>query len=108
MRLLTLAPPTRTARQHFLLTMMLLVLPTFISTLQLGKDYQSVLELPADLNPCNGRSLDEQVGLLHDIIAATFRRYCVPQDGDDAGYQYETHAEDSGCSGPAPGCSGSE
>jgi hypothetical protein len=68
-----------------------------------------VLELPADLNPCNGRSLGEQVGLLHDIIATTFRHYCLPQDGDEGGgYQYEGHAEDSGCSGPAFGSGGSE
>jgi hypothetical protein len=40
MGLLTPALPTGTALQHFVLTMLLLVLPTFISTLQLGKDYQ--------------------------------------------------------------------
>ncbi|WIA40444.1 hypothetical protein OEZ86_013801 [Tetradesmus obliquus] len=64
--------------------------------IKLGKEYQSVLELPADLNPCNGRSLDEQVGLLHDIVATTFRHFCLPQDDDEAAYQYQGQAEDSG------------
>lgn len=65
--------------------------------MQLGDIYRPVLELPCDLNPCSGRSLDEQVLLLHDIITMTFRQYCGTDEEVDMGCA-DGH-ENSGCSG---------
>lgn len=68
--------------------------------MQLGDAYRSLLELPANLHPSNGRTLDDQIGLLHGIMSRTFRQYCCTEDeqmvdGDD----------DSGCGG-GPGAGG--
>lgn len=65
-----------------------------VSCLQLGDAYRSLLALPADLHPSNGRNLDDQITLLHGIMCRTFRQYCSTEDDemfDGAG--------DSGCSG---------
>jgi hypothetical protein len=44
--------------------------------LQLGDAYHSLLDLPCDLCPSNGRSLDEQLQLLHGVISRAFRARC--------------------------------
>ncbi|KAF8055914.1 hypothetical protein HT031_006553 [Scenedesmus sp. PABB004] len=64
---------------------------------KLGDAYQPLLDLPADLNPAQGRNLDAQLDLLAGIMARTFRQCC----GDD-----EQHALDGGGGGWADGDDG--
>lgn len=53
--------------------------------LQLGDAYHSLLDLPCDLSPSNGRSLDEQLQLLHGVISRAFRQSGLSAYDSDMG-----------------------
>lgn len=72
--------------------------------MQLGDAYHSLLELPADLHPTNGRSLDDQIALLHGILVRTFRQFCctdedIEVDDDDSGFGGVGGDKDDVCDG---------
>jgi len=66
--------------------------------LQLGDAYHSLLDLPCDLSPSNGRSLDEQLQLLHGVISRAFRQSGLSAYDNDMGDE-----EMGGCFGVAAG-----
>lgn len=80
-----------------------------VLVLQLGDGYNSLLDLPCDLSPGNGRSLDEQLHVLHGVISRTFRQSGLTSSTGDAaecgsfGMDVEEDSGISGCDGGAAG-----